>query len=61
MPKTDTHQRALQVKRLGILTEQHDVFLQVIQTAIFMAADSLLHEGITKPMSCQTFKMNVFA
>lgn len=40
-----THQGALQVESLGVLTQQHHVLLQVVQAAVFMAADPLLMEG----------------
>lgn len=43
-PAHATHQRALQIKGLGILTEQHHILLQVVQAAILMAADPLLKE-----------------
>lgn len=42
--EADTHQRALQVESLGVLTQQHHILLQVVQAAVLMAADSLLME-----------------
>lgn len=40
-----THQRPLKVESLGILTQQHHVFLQVVEAAVLMAPDPLLVDG----------------
>lgn len=40
-----TNQRALQVESLGVLTQQHHILLQVVQAAVFVAADPLLMHG----------------
>lgn len=40
-----SYQRALQVEGLGVLTQQHYVLLQIVQVAVFVAADPLLKAG----------------
>ena len=40
-----THQGALQVEGLGVLTQQHHVLLKVVQAAVLVAPDPLLVEG----------------
>lgn len=54
-----SHQRPLQVEGLSILEEQHDVSLQVTQTAVAMTSNPLLtltSERITHQASLLTFK-----
>lgn len=36
------HQGALQVEGLGVLAQQHDILLQVVETAVLVVADALL-------------------
>lgn len=42
LPQVCPHQGALQVEGLGVLAQQHDVLLQVIETAVLVVADALL-------------------
>lgn len=42
LPQACPHQGALQVEGLGVLAQQHDVLLQVIETAVLVVADALL-------------------
>lgn len=37
------YQWSLQVEGLSVLAKQHDVFLQVVQTAVLVAPDALLY------------------
>ena len=43
-PRT-THQGALQVEGLCVLTQQHHVLLQVVEAAVLVVADALLWAG----------------
>lgn len=43
-----SHLGSLQVERLSIVTEQHDVFLQVTQASVLMITDSFLMQILDK-------------